>query len=457
MRWAAILVFGLVAGAVFSAPVVMAPTNAVYYETFGGLPDLGTGITYVWIQDDALNRTLPGWYSAMGGFGEAWNASGLKIYATATGKSFGVLVSADSDPGIIGVVLTNGTGSAVANLSVAYDVFAARTNSTRTTMYFDYCIRPEVPVLGGETGWVNLPERSYGVSNNLPRERSTGTIPEAVPNGSHIMLRWRVPVQTSADTIAIDNLKIQWAPDDSPDPVEPLPPPPDVSGFVQVPQKGIRETFDSMTTTISNLTTVAYGWSVNTSKTARAVGVFATSQKFIPVKMTASANMSSSETAGFYNFAAGEEGDESLGSDRALGGLLSSNIRTVNLYGAFRNATGAGVDEWSLAFDIEKYRNGSNATLGLIVFFSTDGEVWSELYRTPFAADADTSGAAVVPIETQRVDFTFLQPLEPDASFYLAWSYTALTGSTTSNAKALGIDNVVLGPVPKDPTFLIVR
>lgn len=457
MRRAAILASGLIAGAVFSAPVAMSPTNAVYYETFGGLPDLGTGISYSWINDNAVNRTLSGWYSAMGGFGEAWNASGLKIYTTETGKSFGVLVAADSDPGIIGVVLTNGTGSAVANLSVAYDVFAPRTNAARTEMYFDYCIRPGVPIIGGETGWVNLPSRSYSVSNNLPRDRSVGVIPESVPDGSHIMLRWRIPVQTSADTIAIDNLKIQWAPDDSPDPVEPLPPPPDVSGFIPVPQKGIRETFDSMVGTISNLTTTVFGWRVNTGKVVRTVGSYTNAQTFIPAKMTASGSMSSSATAGFYNFAAGEEGDESLGSDRALGGLLSSNIRTVSLYGAFRNATGSAVDEWSLAFDIEKYRNGSNATLGLIVFFSTDGETWSELKRVSFAADADNSGAVVVPIETQPINFTFLNPLEPETPFYLAWSYTALAGSTTSNAKALGIDNVVLAPVAKDPTLLIAR
>ncbi len=71
-----------------------------------------------------------------------------------------------------------------------------------------------------------------------------------------------------------------------------------------------------------------------------------------------------------------------------------------------------------------------------------------------FPADADNNGFATAPGATASVSNQTLNVSVPSgANVYLAWNYSVTTGTTTTNAQALAIDNVsVLGIAAVTPT-----
>lgn len=172
------------------------------------------------------------------------------------------------------------------------------------------------------------------------------------------------------------------------------------------------------------------------------------------------ANVSSTAANGSYNFGAGTS---SLGDSDRAPGFISSGTATMsgNLYAQLVNNTGDALSGLTISYDVEKYRNGSNpAGYRVQLFYSNNGLAWTNAgpdFLTSFGPDADNSGFAVAPGATQSVvNQTLNVPIANGANFFLAWNYSVSSGSTTTNAQALAIDNVsILGfaaVAPTDPT-----
>jgi DNA/RNA endonuclease G (NUC1) len=162
------------------------------------------------------------------------------------------------------------------------------------------------------------------------------------------------------------------------------------------------------------------------------------------------ANVSTTAANGSYNFGAGTS---TLGdADRAVG-FISSGTATMsgNLYGQFLNNTGGTLTGLLISYDVEKYRNGSNpAGFRYQLFYSLDGLAWTNAgpdFFTSFAPDANNNGFATAPGATASVVNKTLSVSVPNGSnIYLAWNYSVVSGTTTTNAQALAIDNIsVLG------------
>jgi DNA/RNA endonuclease G (NUC1) len=162
------------------------------------------------------------------------------------------------------------------------------------------------------------------------------------------------------------------------------------------------------------------------------------------------ANLSTTAANGSYNFGAGST---SLGNSDRAPGFLSSGTATMsgNLYSQLVNNTGSTLSGLLISYDVEKYRNGLNpAGFRIQLFYSTNGSSWTNAgsdFLTSFAPDADNSGFANAPGATVPVSNKTLNVSIPSGSnFFLAWNYSVNSGSTTTNAPALAIDNVsILG------------
>ncbi len=169
------------------------------------------------------------------------------------------------------------------------------------------------------------------------------------------------------------------------------------------------------------------------------------------------ANVSITAASGSYNFGAGTT---TLGnSDRAVG-FISSATATMsgNLYAQFTNNTGGPLSGLMISYDVEKYRNGSNpAGFRYQLFYSHDALSWTNAgpdFFSAFAPDADNNGFTTAPGATISVaNKTLNVAVGNGASVYLVWNYSVVSGSITTNAQALAIDNIsVLGLAAVTPT-----
>ena len=162
------------------------------------------------------------------------------------------------------------------------------------------------------------------------------------------------------------------------------------------------------------------------------------------------ANVSTTAANGSYNFGAGTS---TLGDADRAAGFISSGTATMsgNLYAQFLNNTGSTLSGLLISYDVEKYRNGSNpAGFRYQLFYSLNGLAWTNAgpdFFTSFAPDADNSGFATAPGTTVSVANKSLSVSVADgANIYMAWNYSVVSGTTTTNAQALAIDNIsVLG------------
>lgn len=172
------------------------------------------------------------------------------------------------------------------------------------------------------------------------------------------------------------------------------------------------------------------------------------------------ANVPTNAANGSYNFGAGTT---SLGDADRAPGFISSGTATMsgNLYAQLVNNTGSALSGLTISYDVEKYRNGLNpAGFRIQLFHSSDGLAWTNAgpqFFTSFAPDANNNGFAVAPGATQSVvNQTLNVPVANGANVFLAWNYSVVSGSTTTNAQALAIDNIsILGVgtvAPTDPT-----
>lgn len=212
----------------------------------------------------------------------------------------------------------------------------------------------------------------------------------------------------------------------------------------------ITQDFNIMGT--SATATLPAGWKVDNDQSPRIVGTY--SNASTSTTQNAGNDMSSTAQNGIYNFAAG---DADSATDRAVGGISSSSkSKSVNVYVQLKNMGSTDINSFTISYDIEKYRKGTNEKgFSIQMYYSTDGIDWTSAgndFLTSFSKDSDNNGYNPAPGETKSVSSkTLNQALAVGSSIYLAWNYSVTSGSTTSNAQALGIDNVSItanGGVP---------
>lgn len=214
-------------------------------------------------------------------------------------------------------------------------------------------------------------------------------------------------------------------------------------------ETSVTQNFDTIGT--SATATLPADFKADKQTTAQTVGSYATA--VTATELRAGNGMSSTAQNGIYNFAAG---DPTTATERAVGFISSGTAtKSGNLYAKYTNTTGSTLSALRISYDVERYRNGTNAAgFRYQLFYSTDGTNWTSAganFLTAFAANADSNGCTPAPCETKSVPNQFLSltasPIANNADIYLAWNYSVATGTTTTNAQALGIDNISVTPI----------
>ena len=214
----------------------------------------------------------------------------------------------------------------------------------------------------------------------------------------------------------------------------------------------VTQDFDGMWDDVTQAATLnmPQGWRMERQMNApRTVGSFATASG--TVMYTGGASLASNASNGTWNFVS-----SSVPTDCSVGGLsttVSNGTRCINVMTCLRNAGDEAITKVTLAYDIEKYRDGDNAAgFAVQLYVSTDGETWSsagEDFYNYFAPDAATQGAEVVPISTTPVtDKQLKVDIAAGSDLYLAWNISVASGTSPNKAMGLSIDNVVI-----DATF----
>lgn len=183
-------------------------------------------------------------------------------------------------------------------------------------------------------------------------------------------------------------------------------------------------------------------WKVSKSTSARTVVSFASATS--ATEQLGGNSLSSSATNGIYNFGAGVAASA---TDRAIGFLSSgSATKSGNIYVRLLNNGVADILSFTLSYNVEKYRNGTNAAGYFIqLYTSPDGTTWTSAgadFLTSFSADADNNGYVSAPTSSTNVNKTINITVAPSAEMYFAWNYSVVSGTTTSNAQALALDDI---------------
>ncbi len=225
---------------------------------------------------------------------------------------------------------------------------------------------------------------------------------------------------------------------------------PFVISFAQISiSKGnnINENFYSLGTSAS--ATLPTNWKVDKISTVRRVGNYTSAGN--TTNYNGGVNLSSSAGNGVYNFGLGEA---ATANNRAIGGLSSgSGSQSINVYAFFKNISSEQITQVDISYDVMRFRNGKNdAGFSIQMYFSKDGTNWTTAgttFLSSFLTNPDNNGAAIVPIETKHILNQTLSGLNINQSdsLFLAWNYSVTSGTTTSNAQALGIDNFVMNNI----------
>ncbi len=185
------------------------------------------------------------------------------------------------------------------------------------------------------------------------------------------------------------------------------------------------------------------GWKVDKNTTVRTVGTYSAAAS--ATALVAGNSMSSTAGNGIYNYGAGVA---STATDRAVGWISSgSGTLSGNLYVQLTNSGASQISSFTISYGVEKYRNGTNAAgYSIQMYYSTTGTTWTSAgsnFLTSFVADANNNGFTTAPgVTTNVTSKTLAVPVAAGASLYLAWNYSVSSGTTATNAQALGIDNV---------------
>lgn len=193
--------------------------------------------------------------------------------------------------------------------------------------------------------------------------------------------------------------------------------------------------------------TMPEGWRIERNQVGpRVIGAYADAA--LAAQYQGGVNLPSNAANGTWNF--GMNGS----TDRAVGGMTTSvanGARTINVMAAFKNVDAAPIKDLTVAYDIEKYRDGTNPGKFYVkLFTSEDGITWTAAEGDEFTflnePGAATAGFEVVPAQTTSVSATLAKTVEAGKWLYLCWSICTSTGQGTdcAQAPALAIDNVVI-------------
>lgn len=168
-------------------------------------------------------------------------------------------------------------------------------------------------------------------------------------------------------------------------------------------------------------------------------------------------DVSGTAANGLYNFGAGVANSA---TDRALGSIASgTGTRSSGVMARFTNNSGDDLQSLTITYNVEKYRTGTNAAGWEVqMWYSTDGTNWTNAgtgFQTLFSADGANGGYASAPGVTTAVSGSLGVSIPNNTDIYLQWVQSVASGTTTSNAQGLGLDDVtVLGiaAAPSDTT-----
>ncbi|MBR1836399.1 MAG: hypothetical protein IJ783_03850 [Kiritimatiellae bacterium] len=204
-----------------------------------------------------------------------------------------------------------------------------------------------------------------------------------------------------------------------------------VSNAVSIaPGGSYSQDFDSIGAAAS--ATLPADWKVSNSATARTVGSYAAAGD-----ATTRSGTGTDTANGIYNF-----GDASDTTDRSVGFLASgSATKTGNLFLKLDNSSSGTITSFSVSYNVELHRNNSNQ-FRFQLYSSTDGSNWTAVDSAVTSFATGSAGVAAESVSVGPIELDV--ETAPGGSFYLCWSYSVPSGSTTSNAQGLGIDDVVI-------------
>jgi hypothetical protein len=185
-------------------------------------------------------------------------------------------------------------------------------------------------------------------------------------------------------------------------------------------------------------------WKADKINTVRTLGTYAAAVS--ATERVEGESIATNASNGIYNLGIAPEASS---TDRAIGFLSSSSAtQSGNLYSFFQNSGVTPIQSFTISYNVEKYRNGSNAAgFSIQLYYSTNGSSWvsaGTAFTTSIGADADNLGTATPPISTTAVGSSFnpTLPINQNENIYFAWNYSVTSGTTTSNAQALSIDDI---------------
>lgn len=199
-----------------------------------------------------------------------------------------------------------------------------------------------------------------------------------------------------------------------------------------VPGGTYGQNFDSIGTSAS----LPSGWTASNSSSARSV----TKELYESAgSVTTQVGTGTGTSNGIWNY-----GDAGATSDRGVGFLASgSATKTGNLY--LTLVAGGAIPDFTISYDMKCYRNNSTE-FQFQMYYSTDGgNTWTSAGVSFCTTYATGTGGVVNPAGVTSVSSQKLEvPVSSGGTIIFCWSYSVPSGSTTSNAQGLGIDNVVI-------------
>lgn len=205
-----------------------------------------------------------------------------------------------------------------------------------------------------------------------------------------------------------------------------------------------KQNFDTMRVTANAL--LPEGWRADAISTPRTLGTYGAAGSTTEFFEGANFHTNNSN-GGIYNFGAGTS---NIGNgDRAVGGLNTSNNPTsINVYLKLAVTGATSLQNFSVSYDIEKYRQGHIST-DVKLFYSIDGSTWTPapVFTSTFGDDGNTTvGFSPAPDASQTRHITgsigLAAPLPVGQNLFLVWNISPTTDNNASNSTALGIDNV---------------
>ena len=210
----------------------------------------------------------------------------------------------------------------------------------------------------------------------------------------------------------------------------------------------VTENFDGMWDAANSEATLTMptGWRMERQMGApRMVGTYSAAST--ELMYAGGVSLASNAKNGTWNF-----GSSTTPSDRAVGGLsttVDGGTRCVSVMTQLVNGGTEPINQLTISYDIEKYRNGDNeAGFTVQLYYSYDGTTWKKAgddFKTDFAKDDATIGAEVVPISTTTVSNKQLNTaVAVGSSVYLAWNISVSSGTSPNKAMGLALDNISL-------------